>query len=85
MELAPSKLSDVLATPALIVVILSIDECNKLRVYCRWLLADFIDWIVRPGFEWLNKDDFWACHEMFTDILSIEFIILSDNEGDWVK
>lgn len=60
MELAPSKLSDVLETPALMVVMRSMEACSKLRVYCRCELAVFIDWMARPGSLWANSDFFWA-------------------------
>lgn len=51
IEFASIKLSDVFDTPALILVILSIEEWSKLRVYCKWEFTDFMDWIVLEGSE----------------------------------
>ena len=61
-------MSDVLATPALIAVIRSIEECKRLRVYCKCEFTFFIDCIVRDGSEEENNEFFWACHEMFIDM-----------------
>lgn len=70
MELVLTKLSDVFETPALMLVILSMDECSRFRVYWRWLFTDFMDWIVREGSECENNDFFCACHDTFTDIIN---------------
>ena len=64
-------------TPALIVVILSIEECNKLRVYCKCEFTDFIDCIARDGSECAKRDFFWFCQDTLRVIIicyNIKFI-----------
>lgn len=48
--------------PVLMFVMRSREVCRMLRVSCRWVLTDFIDWIAREGSACANKLFFSACH-----------------------